>query len=127
VITNREPSRFEVEPENRVETRRGQPQNIVLFVYLMAVLEVIIPERIDHVKVTVVDQNLVARGDEHEALVEGDPAQASLRPTSLPTDCTIVPANDFLTISTVEIDEIHSSVALSLERRSDYRSSKDCR
>jgi hypothetical protein len=93
----------------------------------MAVLEVIIPERIDDVEVSVVNQNLIARGDEHEAFMKGDPAQAPLRPTSLPTDCPIVPANDFLTISTVKVDKIHSSVALSLERRSDYGGSKDCR
>ena len=124
---SREPSRAQVHLEHRVEARRRHVEVVTLDGDLVAVLEVAVAERATRREVPVVDEDLVARRQVHQPVVERDAPQTAVAASALPVDVGVGPVQHLRRVAELEVDQVQASVALALMHRADDGAAHDRR
>ena len=105
---------IEIKAEQTVEACGRQEYVAILAYYLVAVFQIAIAIRFFDRKFLVIAKQLVAGGDVDIVAVEGDAAQASIRPPAFEINIARIPVDVLLTRLLFEVDRVYAAVALTL-------------
>ena len=104
----------QVKDQDAVIARRGQEQQLVFFAYLVAVLEIRVPERTLDLKILVIDKQFIAGGNVNLIVMKLDAAQAPVPAASGKINLRGVPVNMLECFLLVEIHGKDPAVAVPL-------------
>jgi hypothetical protein len=109
-----EATRQKVELQNTVQLGRGKIKSVVDDIDLVATFQVLVCIGLQQLKIAAEDEYLVTPGQIDFTFIEGDAAQSTISSAPFPINFTLVPVNNLLNLSRIEIDYVNSSVTFPL-------------
>ena len=115
----------QIEYQNRIEPRRREEQQVIPTTYLVAMPQVFVTVGVNQFKFRCVTKELIAGGDPHRVIGKFDAAEPSIPATTCEVNVTRIPIDFLLHSLGFKIDQINTTVTLTLLGPSYYRSSNE--
>ena len=123
--TARERLGAQVVLEHGVEPGRGQVEHVAVHEDLVTHVQVGVAERSLAREPAVVHEDLVARRQVDQPVVERDAPEPAIAPPPLPVDVGIRPVEDLLGRAGLQVHQVEAAVALALMHGADHRAAED--